>query len=59
MPNWKKSDRDSSGFPLTSDGKMEIEEKLAFLLEEVLALQLRVKSLEGSIQSVLRALEKS
>jgi len=59
MPKWKKADMDSSGFPLTSDGKMEIEEKLAYLLEEVLALQLRVKSLEGSIQSVLRALEKT
>ena len=58
MPDWKKADRDSSGFPLTSDGKMETEGKLAFLLEEVLALQLRMKSLEGSIQSVLRALEK-
>ena len=59
MPKWKEADRDSSGFPLTSDGEMEIEEKLALLMEEVLALQLRMKSLEESIQSVLRALEKT
>ncbi len=59
MPKWKKADRDSSGFPMTSDGIMEIEEKLTYLMEEVLALQLRVKSLEGSIQSVLRVLEKT
>jgi len=59
MPKWKKTDRDSSGFPLTSNGKMEIEEKFALLMEEVLALQLRMKSLEESIQSVLRALEKT
>ncbi len=59
MPKWKKADRDSSGFPLTSDAEMEIEEKLALLMEEVLALQLRMKSLEESIQSVLRALEKT
>ena len=59
MPKWKKADRDSSGFPLTSDREMEIEEKLALLMEEVLALQLRMKSLEESIQSVLRALEKT
>ena len=59
MPKWKKADRDSSGFPLTSNGKMEIEEKLALLMEEVLALQLRMKSLEESIQSVLKALEKT
>ena len=59
MPKWKKADRDSSGFPLTSSGEMEIEEKLALLMEEVLALQLRMKSLEESIQSVLRALEKT
>ncbi len=59
MPKWKKADRDSSGFPLASDGEMKIEEKLALLMEEVLALQLRMKSLEESIQSVLRALEKT
>ncbi len=59
MPKWKEADRDSSGFPLTSDGEMKIEEKLALLMEEVLALQLRMKSLEESIQSVLRALEKT
>ena len=59
MPKWKKADKDSSGFPLTSDREMEIEEKLALLMEEILALQLRMKSLEESIQSVLRALEKT
>ena len=59
MPKWKKADRDSSGFPLNSNGEMTIEEKLALLMEEVLALQLRMKSLEESIQSVLRALEKT
>ncbi len=59
MPKWKKADRDSSGFPLTSDGELEIEEKLSLLMEEVLALQLRMKSLEETIQSVLRALEKT
>ena len=59
MPKWKKANKDSSGFPLTSDGEMEIEEKLALLMEEVLALHLRMKSLEESIQSVLRALEKT
>jgi len=59
MPKWKKADRDSSGFPLTSDGEMGTEEKLVLLMEEVVALQLRMKSLEESIQSVLRALEKT
>lgn len=52
MPDWKKAQTDNDGFPTTRNGEMVTDEKLAYLLAEIRALQLRVKSLEETISRV-------
>lgn len=54
MPEWKEASRDSYGFPLTKNGAMTNEERLQYLLEEVLSLHQRVKSLENTLEKLLR-----
>jgi len=53
VPEWKAANRDEFGFPLTKNGKMSIDQKLEYLLEEISALHKRVKSLENSLMSLI------
>ncbi len=58
MPDWKKVKTDNDGFPITRNGKMTTDEKLGYILEEIRALHLRVKSLEETISRVYYKIEE-
>lgn len=49
MPDWNEANRDEFGFPLTKEGSMKTDTKLKYLLDEILAIQKRIQSLEDSI----------
>jgi hypothetical protein len=55
MPDWKESDKDKAGFPQNESGEISIDEKARYLLEEIHALQERVRSLENSLQAILES----
>lgn len=59
MPDWNEADRDEFGFPLTREGTMSNNQKMAYLLKEIVALQKRMKSLENSIGSILQKIDQS
>ncbi|MHA1961199.1 MAG: hypothetical protein ACW99U_13300 [Candidatus Thorarchaeota archaeon] len=59
MPDWKESDKDKTGFPQNESGEMSIDEKAGYLLEEIHALQERVRSLEGTLHAVIESLRSS
>ncbi len=59
MPEWREAQRDDHGFPMKKDGEMSSEEKLIYLLEEIVALHQRVKSIESTLQQLLESYNNS
>ncbi|MFW9991572.1 MAG: hypothetical protein ACFFD4_05900 [Candidatus Odinarchaeota archaeon] len=59
MPDWKEANRDELGFPLTKKGKMDMDQRLQFLLEEITALHARIKTIENSFQILLERVGKN
>ena len=53
MPDWIEANKDTFGFPVTKKGIMSPDEKLEYLLHEVITLQKRILSLENSLEVIL------
>lgn len=53
MPDWNEAEKDEFGFPLTKKGMLSSNQKLEYLLHEVITLQKRIQSLENSLETIL------
>ena len=53
MPDWTEANKDIFGFPVSKKGIMSADQKLEYLLHEVITLQKRIQSLENSLEVIL------